>query len=111
MSDTNNRPKQDGSLRGQNTGPLPKRGSETGVTDTYGADLGFRATNRQGGFNADSNPANALPGKDMPNPADKLGGGAHGTTPGRSFSADSDPVYETERDTNTAGNYVRDSDD
>jgi hypothetical protein len=109
MSDTNNRPAPNAPLRGQNVGALPKRGSETGVTDTYGADLGFRATNRQGSFNADSDPVS--PSKDMPRPAEKLGGGGHGTTPGRSFSADSDPVYETERDTNTAGNYVRDSDD
>ena len=47
MSDTNNRPNADGSIRGD-TSDLPMRGSMTNVTDTYGADLGQSATNRMG---------------------------------------------------------------
>lgn len=36
-----------GELQGD-AGKLPDRGTETGVTDTYGADLGQNATNRMG---------------------------------------------------------------
>lgn len=40
-------PNKDASLRGDNKA-MPNRGSSTGVTDTYGADLGPNATNRKG---------------------------------------------------------------
>jgi hypothetical protein len=36
-----------GELQGDNS-PMPNKGTETGVTDTYGADLGQSADNRQG---------------------------------------------------------------
>lgn len=49
MSDTNNRPNADGSLRGDDKN-LPDRGTSSGVTDTYGADLSVGAKNRQGGI-------------------------------------------------------------
>lgn len=49
MSDTNNRPNADGSLRGDDK-PVPNKGTRTNVTDTYGADLSLTATNRQGGI-------------------------------------------------------------
>lgn len=38
-----------GDLQGDPT-PMPNKGTETGVTDTYGADLSQGATNRQGGI-------------------------------------------------------------
>jgi len=44
MSDTNNRPLPDGSLRGDNK-PMRNVGTETGVTDAYGADLSLEAKN------------------------------------------------------------------
>lgn len=49
MSDTNNRPNRDGSIRGD-TADLPNKGTGTNVTDTYGADLGSEATNSKGGI-------------------------------------------------------------
>lgn len=49
MSDTNNRPTADASLRGDDRA-MPDRGTRTGVTDTYGADLSGGAKNRQGGI-------------------------------------------------------------
>lgn len=49
MSDTNNRPNADGSLRGDDKN-MPDRGTKTGVTDTYGADLSLMAINRIGGI-------------------------------------------------------------
>ncbi len=47
MSDTNNRPNADGSLRGDDK-PMPDRGTGTNVTDTYGADLSLKAKNTAG---------------------------------------------------------------
>lgn len=47
MSDTNNRPAPGAPLRGD-TSDLPNRGTKTGVTDTYGADLGQSAKNQKG---------------------------------------------------------------
>lgn len=89
MSDTNNRPKQDGSLRGQNTGPLPNRGSSTGVTDSYGADLGFAARNRKGSVSADSDPVM----QDTPHDPQDFSSKSHSDpSNGKGFSADSDPV-------------------
>lgn len=49
MSDTNNRPLPDASLRGDDKA-MPDRGTSTGVTDTYGADLSQTAKNRKGGI-------------------------------------------------------------
>lgn len=40
-------PNKDGSLRGD-TRSMPDRGTMTGVTDTYGADLGRDSLNRKG---------------------------------------------------------------
>lgn len=59
MSDTNNRPNKDGSLRGENVGALPDKGSGTGLNgDTYGASLDKDATNRMGSLTGtDSDPA------------------------------------------------------
>jgi hypothetical protein len=59
MSDTNNRPNKDCSLRGENVGPLPDKGVGTGMNgDTYGASLGEDATNRMGPLSGtDSDPA------------------------------------------------------
>jgi len=58
MSDTNNRPLKDGSLRGDDKA-MPDRGTSTGVTDTYGADLSPTAANKHGGISSatKSNPA------------------------------------------------------
>ncbi len=36
-----------GELQGDDK-PMPNQGTDTGVTDTYGADLGQNATNRTG---------------------------------------------------------------
>lgn len=47
MSDTNSRPVKGGDLRGDDKS-LPNRGSGTGVTDSYGADLSPGAKNRMG---------------------------------------------------------------
>jgi hypothetical protein len=48
MSDTNNLPNKDGSLRGD-TKAMPMKGTETGLNgDTYGADLGQSALNGEG---------------------------------------------------------------
>ncbi len=49
MSDTNNRPNADGSMRGDESG-VSSKGSTTGVTDTYGASVQPSATNRKGGI-------------------------------------------------------------
>lgn len=38
-----------GELQGD-TAPMPDRGTDTGVTDTYGANLGQSADNRLGGI-------------------------------------------------------------
>lgn len=63
MSDTNNRPLQDGSLRGDDKG-MPNRGTSTGVSDTYGADLSQGAKNRLGGMSGatKSDPVEQGPG-------------------------------------------------
>jgi hypothetical protein len=66
MSDTNNRPNKDGSLRGD-TRDLKDRGTSTGVTDTYGASLDRDATNGKGGFDAGSDPVNQRPGTNNKN--------------------------------------------
>lgn len=56
-------PKQDVSLRGENTGALPNKGTSTGVTDTYGADLSGEAKNVRGKVNdTQSNSPEARPG-------------------------------------------------
>lgn len=47
MSDTNFRPTPDAKLRGDDKA-MPDRGTGTGVTDTYGADLSPQAQNRKG---------------------------------------------------------------
>ena len=47
MSDTNNRPAANAPLRGDDKA-MPDRGTSTGVTDTYGADLSQSAKNRKG---------------------------------------------------------------
>jgi hypothetical protein len=47
MSDTNNRPGPNAPLRGDDK-PMPDRGTSTGVTDSYGADLSQSAKNRKG---------------------------------------------------------------
>ena len=47
MSDTNNRPLKDGSLRGDDKA-MPDQGTGTGVTDTYGASVAPNATNSKG---------------------------------------------------------------
>ncbi len=39
--------KPSGELQGDDR-PMPNKGTETGVTDTYGADLGATANNRTG---------------------------------------------------------------
>jgi hypothetical protein len=39
--------KPSGELQGDNS-PMPNKGTGTGVTDTYGADLSANADNRQG---------------------------------------------------------------
>lgn len=49
MSDTNNRPLKDATLRGDDKA-MPDRGTSTGVTDTYGADVSGTAKNRKGGI-------------------------------------------------------------
>lgn len=82
MSDTNNRNKQGPglqSVRGDEGG-LPDRGTGTGSLASYPGDMGVDATNSLGGFNAGSDPAS--PSKDMPNPADKLGGSTSGESMG-----------------------------
>ena len=63
MSDTNNRPNADGSLRGDDK-PMPNRGTGTGVVDTYGADLSPTAKNRLGSITGatKSDPADEEPG-------------------------------------------------
>ena len=38
-----------GELQGDSSG-MPNKGTSTGVTDTYGADIGPSATNREGGI-------------------------------------------------------------
>lgn len=47
MSDTNFRPNKDASLRGDDKA-MPDKGTSTGVTDTYGADLSGSAKNSMG---------------------------------------------------------------
>ncbi|HEY8359106.1 MAG TPA: hypothetical protein VIL30_16745 [Ramlibacter sp.] len=42
-----------GELQGDDK-PMPDRGTSEGVTDTYGADLGQNATNRQGSIRGSS---------------------------------------------------------
>lgn len=42
-----------GELQGDNT-PMPNQGTGTGVTDTYGADLGQSADNRIGSIHRDA---------------------------------------------------------
>jgi hypothetical protein len=62
MSDTNNRPNKDGTLRGDSKG-ISDRGTKTGLNgDTYGASLDRDATNSQGSFDAGSNAVNEKPG-------------------------------------------------
>ncbi len=65
MSDTNNRPVKGGELRGDDKA-LPDRGSRTGVTDTYGADLSPGAQNKLGGIagSTKSNPADQCVNKE-----------------------------------------------
>ena len=41
--------KPSGELQGD-TSPMPNKGTGTGVTDTYGADIGLSSTNRIGGI-------------------------------------------------------------
>jgi hypothetical protein len=57
MSEANNRPSNT-ELRGDDKG-MPDRGTSTGVTDTYGADLGQSAKNSMGSITGatKSNPA------------------------------------------------------
>lgn len=62
MSDTNNRPNKDGSLRGDSKN-IPDRGTKTGLNgDTYGASLERDATNGKGSFDAGSDPMSERPG-------------------------------------------------
>jgi hypothetical protein len=57
MSDTNNRPNKDGSLRGDSKG-LPERGTKTGMNgDSYGASLDKDATNSTSMERQGSDPA------------------------------------------------------
>jgi len=53
MSESNYRPKGDGVVEGD-TKPMPDRGVMTGVSDTYGADIGQEATNSMGGITGDT---------------------------------------------------------
>lgn len=46
--------KPNGKLQGD-TKPMPDRGTGSGVTDTYGADIGVDSTNRQGSVGKASN--------------------------------------------------------
>lgn len=46
--------KPSGKLQGD-TKPMPDRGTGTGVTDTYGADIGLDATNRKGSLGKSTN--------------------------------------------------------
>ncbi len=55
MSDTNNRPNADGSMRGDESG-VSSKGSTTGVSDTYGASVQPGATNRKGKIDGSSDP-------------------------------------------------------
>lgn len=67
MSDTNNRPNKDGSLRGDARN-MPDRGTRTGLNgDTYGASLERDATNSRGSFDAGSDPVNEKPGRNNKN--------------------------------------------
>lgn len=57
MSDTNNRPNKDGSLRGDAKN-LPDKGAKTGLNgDTYGASLDKDATNSMSMDRQGSDPA------------------------------------------------------
>lgn len=53
----------EGDVQGENVGALPDKGTDRGMpssglgTSKGGADTSAEATNRQGGFNADSDPA------------------------------------------------------
>lgn len=56
MSETNNRPNRDGSLRGDSKA-VPDRGTTTGMNgDSYGASLGRDATNKKGSAHSAPNP-------------------------------------------------------
>lgn len=56
MSDTNNRPTKDGSLRGDSKN-LSNRGTKTGFNgDAYGASVDGDATNSQGSVRESSDP-------------------------------------------------------
>ena len=73
MSETNDRPGPDASIRGD-TKDLPNRGTTVGVDDTYGADLGCDATNGCGRITGDTKSDPALddsPG-DPPEPDDYM---------------------------------------
>ncbi|MCU0689771.1 MAG: hypothetical protein MUF54_00080 [Polyangiaceae bacterium] len=87
MSDCNNRPNKDGSLRGD-TKSLPDRGTGTGVTDSYGASLDMGATNRKGRIAAGSDPMM----EDMHAHEQMTGNGHSDPTHGKGFDAGSDPV-------------------
>lgn len=68
MSDTNNRPNKDGSLRGDSKS-ISDRGTKTGLNgDTYGASLDRDACNCiTENLNAKSDPVNQVPGRNNKN--------------------------------------------